>query len=691
MSRKRFYGGLMALLSVLIWFSAWSVGAQVELFKNLDACREGAFSTEEDFMMTQGEAFDKSPYISDGDVLSVFGQVCARNAELLQHFEIGDDLGLDGLDILRFRQRGNDELPLIAFSTELNSPNGSFTAGDVLLTNGAVIPNLALIAAFGIQYDIGLDEVKFVGDLDGILRFADAALNIPRDAWSGDQLKNMQEEFGLEIWFSTEGTRWNADVPILDGDILSAAGYIVATNRDLLNPSVLAGLPSDGVDFGVDAFIVPRDSLGQDTPQIFFSTEILHNGELNFTDGDVLERAGGIAATNQDLISAFIPAEDFLGLDALWGPFLRPPTDPQIQTMCGYSIGEFNGGKVAIGGPGTGLRESPLISPPELTNTLQQPCGFYVPIDGYLPLPLGNVKRFRVVYREASEAVPAPGDMNTPAIQTAWRLLEWDWIMGVCKLSNTPVLSTDGNGWMDAVSYLEAKTGNDMGGALGTITDGCVNPELRLAVWNTAALPAGTPAGDPIPNLHDREDHYVVWLEWEDTSNVFHRELVDHHLQLDNTLPIITPFPNGLQVRLSNGITPVPACGEAPQGLSQFQVWGRFADRFYSHFSLRLAGGSPPAAVGYGPHFFYNLADGTPPIKNTNGTGTNSPLNLVHLRDIDMTDLNTPDRISFTDCCYVLDINVYDRSIRHTFDGYVVNDASGSFYSNDFVTFAAAP
>ena len=87
-------------------------------------CKEGAFSTEEDFVMREGEPFDGDPYISDGDVLSIDGHVCARNAELLARFFPDQryiaDLGLDALDILNFADR------IIAFSTELEDPRGAF-------------------------------------------------------------------------------------------------------------------------------------------------------------------------------------------------------------------------------------------------------------------------------------------------------------------------------------------------------------------------------------------------------------------------------------------------------------------------------------------------------------------------------------------------------------------------------------
>src|SRR5262249_42609460 len=160
--------GLVLIVSALVWAFSLPVQAESSLFKNLPACVQGAFSTVEDFMMLKGEAYDGSPYVSDGDVLSPTGQVCARNAELLAHFDVRQDLGLDGLDILSF------DPPLVAFSTELDSPFGTFTSGDLLLTNGGIIPNSALVAPFGINYNIELDDLKFMGNIKNILDFANA-------------------------------------------------------------------------------------------------------------------------------------------------------------------------------------------------------------------------------------------------------------------------------------------------------------------------------------------------------------------------------------------------------------------------------------------------------------------------------------------------------------------------------------
>lgn len=637
----------------------------------LDNCRGGAFSTEEDFMMSKSEPYDGNPYISDGDLLSPNGTLCARNADLLQKFNpagaAAADLGLDAVDILDFTDR------LVAFSTELDDIFGKFTAGDLLFTNGGIIPNTALVAPFGITYDIGLDAVQFIGTPEKLMSFAGLVLQIGPDGWGQDRLQQELKRYGIDIWFSIEGTHWTAvAAPILDGDLLAATGYVVAHNSNLLPNSVPAGLPQRGVDFGLDAVTSVRtpdpDSV---IPNIYYSTEILFRGEPAFNDGDILKGGNGVVVTNEDLIRAWAPKADFLGLDALWAPVGpgTPPEDPNIQTMCGdRPVADFDGGLIPIGGGGVGLYKANLsTSPPG--DPPRRPCGEYVPIDGFLPD--SAVTRFRVSYRPNGAAVPAIGAAS--GIRTNWQLYEWHgWPINACLPTGS--LVTDANGWMDASDYLDAKD--------GTLT-GCANSGLRLAVWDTNNHQAGFgPA--------NKDGHYVLWLEWEDGGGTLHREPVEHHLQLDNTLPTIAAYPDGLQVRLSGGGGAiVPACGEAPAGSSTFQAWGQFADLYYWNFSLILRGGAPPASFGYGPHNYWDLNDGTAGVKNTDTTGTTPDLTTVRLRDIHMTDLGA----SFTDCCYVLDLWVRDAAIRHSFNGRVANDSSGSYayQANAFVTFAAAP
>ena len=129
-------------------------------------------SFEEDFNRV-GPGGVLGGYISDGDALNwTTGTVFMRNAKLLSAFQRPDtcDLGLDALDVID----DATATTLVAFSTELPSINGTVLPGDVLATNGAIIPNAALFAAFNPpvpRCEYGLDALQFIGKQDDIRRF----------------------------------------------------------------------------------------------------------------------------------------------------------------------------------------------------------------------------------------------------------------------------------------------------------------------------------------------------------------------------------------------------------------------------------------------------------------------------------------------------------------------------------------
>ncbi|GEM_PF-789870 len=273
------------------------------------------FSTEEDFVTQGPEPHDGNPIISDGDLLCSDGTIIARNRELLKTFETEFDLGLDASDVIAIDAKEH----LVAFSTELDDPKWQFTAGDLLTTTGAVIPNIALLAMFDIPgIDLGLDAVHFTGDYDGIIKFIEYIADEDADAWrkEPEMLSRVLEGCDIDIWFSTEGTAPKPGDPLfLDGDLLSARyGTIVARNSELLPASLPAGIPDRGVDFGLDAATTDRTGNAR---LIRFSTEILYEGRLDFTDGDILRINNGVVCTNDDLIVGFEPNAGFLGLDAL--------------------------------------------------------------------------------------------------------------------------------------------------------------------------------------------------------------------------------------------------------------------------------------------------------------------------------------------------------------------------------------
>ena len=304
---RKFKISLLLLLVSIIFILMGLATAQCEVPLN------GVFfSTEEDFV-TQGHVpSDGNPIISDGDLLNMGGYVYMRNLWLLKVFEGEFDLGLDAADVI-YKEKN-----FVAFSTELDDPMGRFTAGDLLATNGAILPNSALLYAFNIPLglDLGLDALHFTGEQEAIIKFLEMVKEYGRNTWleKPDLLIEYLEKDDIDIWFSTEGT---SPTPkegpgFLDGDLLSAAsGTIEAANSDLLPTSVPAGIPNQGVDFGLDAVTLDNEQ------NIEFSTEILYEGELSFTDGDVLLQGDGVTIQNIELIKSFEPEVEEIGLDAL--------------------------------------------------------------------------------------------------------------------------------------------------------------------------------------------------------------------------------------------------------------------------------------------------------------------------------------------------------------------------------------
>jgi len=428
---------LLVLLAVILLVSASSAIGQVgrEALKN---CGGMVFSTEEDFVTQGPEPADGNPIISDGDLLGEGCVVCARNADLLQAFtvpvvthvvsNVAVDLGLDAVDII------DVDRYLVAFSTELDSPNtGQFTAGDLLLTNGAVIPNAALLYGFDVHgVDLGLDAVHFVGESSRIIQFLDYVKSAGREYWLREgALQASLRQYGLDIWFSTEGTGPYPTQPaFLDGDLLSARdGTIVARNSLLLPSGVPAGIPNRGVDFGLDA--VTSDRAGN-RKLIQFSTEILYEGELSFTDGDVLIVGNGVVHTNEELIKCFEPKADFVGLDALSIlEVSRPPCGAAIIRVGGMPTGSINA---------DGLANGPSATTP-IFDAYDSPFGAWVEIIGLMP-SCKECKEFKVEY----------GQWLNPSIApTTWTPLtdgfkEWAfiWPSTFLLVSRVP----DGDGWL---------------------------------------------------------------------------------------------------------------------------------------------------------------------------------------------------------------------------------------------------
>ena len=278
--------------------------AQPTAASDLSDCLDLGFSVEQSFL-TQGPVPPNgNPIISDGDLLAPHGAICARNTELLAIFSITEDLGLDAVAVV-------GSTPVIAaFSTEIDDPGGSFTAGDLLSTNGAIVANEALVNATGVTIALGLDAVVLEGD--------PADLHALFSGIASSPLPNPQAlafrlgVHDVDILFSTEMAAPSSPPQFIAGDLISARyGTVIARNSDLLPSSVPAGIPQRGVDFGLDA-------VSADGATFLFSTELTPAG-LDAGGSDLLDDSGRVRAQAAALIAHFEPLADELGLDAVSG------------------------------------------------------------------------------------------------------------------------------------------------------------------------------------------------------------------------------------------------------------------------------------------------------------------------------------------------------------------------------------
>lgn len=536
----------------------------------IGTCRHLFFSTEEEFVTRGPEPPDGNPIISDGDLLGPNCVVFARNEELLAAFKVKEDLGLDAADVIDVKRR------LVAFSTELDDPRGRFTAGDLLVTNGAMIPNNALLANFDIpRMDLGLDAVHFVGDRERIIKFLDEAKD-RQDEWQKDpsMLIMILKEYDIDIWFSTEGTGPVIEKPFIDGDLLSAReGIIVAHNALLLPVSVPAGIPDRGVDFGLDAVTTNRDG---DKRLIHFSTEILYKKRPTFTDGDVLLFGNGVVCTNDDLIKCFEPMTDELGLDALSVAIQEEEgVIPYITHFNGVSVGKIS--------------PSGLAKPTE--EPFGQPFGRWIQIQGYTP---DDVDEYRVVYCKAEDWPCAETDIDGIEVHSTddWYVDEEDSWWSPCT-ANTRHWYSTAEGWFDASDYRDLKS---------------CNPSLPLTMWQSNAAP-------------DQNGLYVVWLQYR-RGGMEYEEPYKHYIQLDNLEP------KNCTIAPKDG----SFCDDLASDKMPLMVQGHFDDAHFRWYRLELLGGDPPVTKYYGAVNYYDSpTDGVGP----EGTGPG----MVDLYEVDVNNL----------------------------------------------------
>lgn len=428
-------------------------------------CAGLLFSTEEDFVTRGPVPRDGNPIISDGDLLawhvSSGVRLCARNAQLIRPFDIARaDLGLDAVAAV---DRGRK---LIAFSTELDSPNtGQFTAGDLLFSNGGVIPNAALLAAFNLPraHDLGLDALTLLGKREALEKLAEMARERAFHDAPG-RLAPTLKELDADIWFSTEGTAPTAAGPaFIDGDLLSARDGVIVRAHSSLLPALPAGIPVRGVDYGLDAFTPAIDPI-ESVPVELLSTEIVGFGPAPFTDGDVLQPGPAIWLKNADLLKAMEPATRDLGLDALHDDV------GEVARCAPPSITFISNVEVGMTDPASGLATFGGVT--------QRPFAGWVRVQGALPDAFNCPDHETYEYRvEVDQGAGWPDFTQPGVVHSAaqnWRRTVRPTPASPCPILRNDTYDSDALGWFKVADYRRF--------------DGCGDPP-SLAVWNSTTGP----------------------------------------------------------------------------------------------------------------------------------------------------------------------------------------------------------
>ncbi len=451
MSLRNGFGAALPLAFLSAALSTGEVQAQDQQGNYAD-CKGLWFSTSEDFRSRNQGASLGHDIVSDGDLLAyVVGSgsyICARNEDLLRRFDIERyDHGLDALDQVVI----DAEFVVAAFSTELDSMHSAahFTAGDLLFSTGAIIPNQALLVNFNMprSWNLGLDAVTIEGTPRGKRELLEKLSSTSRDQLLENPgiLIEILEGTDTDILFSTEGTPPEVDKPqFLDGDLLSAKnGTIVRSNADLL-PALPAGLPDRGVDYGLDAYTPAMDPIER-VPVELLSIEINARDGF-FSESDLLQVGPGIYLPSETLVQNFEPFDTDMGLDALAARFEDrvEACEIRITTISDIDVVDIN--------PVTGLFDT------------DRPFGSWVRIQGVVPndeCPEYSTHEFQVqVTFDSSGPVP----VLHPASQN------WRRHVAPCITANDVYESDSGAGWFALTDYWR----------FGECPD-----DASLAMWNS--------------------------------------------------------------------------------------------------------------------------------------------------------------------------------------------------------------
>lgn len=295
--------------------------------------------------------------LTGADILSDLGRVVVAGSDLLKGVGLPADLRVDGFDVI---PGGGGAVAFTVNQAAESERLGPVSEGDLLASDGRVLRrNVELLGRLGFMPpppDLGLDAV-------------------------------FQHESG-EYWFSVKGTAWSETLGRLigPGDLLSDAGRVVRSHTELLAPFAP---PDPERDYGLDAFFVwPSGEIWFSVEEGFQDGALgyVMDGDLISDQGYVVARNLDLVAPFQPLedlanfgLQGLWVVSDALALKS--GPKLARP----VRTAAGLELTWSGAGRAYLVEQASGLEEpfgplSPIVPESRWTvpvNQLPSARAFY--------------------------------------------------------------------------------------------------------------------------------------------------------------------------------------------------------------------------------------------------------------------------------------------------------------------------
>lgn len=277
--------------------------------------------------MTPGTKPRPGERLTGADILSDTGRLVVAGSNLLKGAGLPADLGVDGFDVI---PGGGGAVAFTVNQAAASERLGPVSEGDLLASDGRVLRrNAELVGRLGFMPpppDLGLDAVfrHESGEYWFSVRGTAWSETLGRMIGPGDLLSDAgrvvrahtellarfappdpERDYGLdafyvwpsgEIWFSVEEGFQDAGVgQVMDGDLLSDQGYVVARNLDLVAPFQPL---EDLANFGLQGLWVVSDAVAlKSGPQLARPVRTAAGLELTWSGAGrayLVEHAAGL-------------------------------------------------------------------------------------------------------------------------------------------------------------------------------------------------------------------------------------------------------------------------------------------------------------------------------------------------------------------------------------------------------------